>query len=357
MTKALIAMSGGVDSSLAAKLMIDKGYECIGCMMKLYESDDDNVSSRSCCSMDDADDARSVATKLGMPFYVFNFVDDFRALVIDRFVDAYRAGMTPNPCIDCNRLMKFDKLMKRAEVLGCDYLVTGHYARIEEKNGRYILKKALDETKDQSYVLYNLTQHQLAHLKLPLGELKKREVRSTAGKAGFINADKPDSQDICFVPDGDYAAVIEKACGMKSRCGEFVDISGNILGQHQGIIHYTVGQRKGLRIAFGKPMYVCSIDADKNRVVLGDENELMSQGAHVTRFNWISGEMPAYSIKCKVKVRYSQKEHWGLVTPSGTDSVSIQFDEPVRAVTPGQAAVLYDGDIVLGGGVIAEGIR
>ena len=357
MTKALIAMSGGVDSSLAAKLMTDKGYECIGCMMKLYESDDDNVSSRSCCSKDDADDARSVASKLGMPFYVFNFVDDFRKLIIDRFVDAYIAGMTPNPCIDCNRLMKFDKLMKRAEVLGCDFIVTGHYARIEEKNGRYILKKALDETKDQSYVLYNLTQHQLAHLKLPLGELKKTEVRLIAGENGFINADKPDSQDICFVPDGDYAAVIEKICGMKSRRGEFVDTRGNVQGQHQGIIHYTVGQRKGLGIAFGRPMYVCGIDAEKNRVVLGEKHELMSSGAHVSQFNWISGEIPEGSIKCKVKVRYSQKEHLALVTPSGDDGVFIQFDEPVRAVTPGQAAVLYDEDVVLGGGVIAEGIR
>ena len=177
--KVMIAMSGGVDSSLAAKLMADRGYECIGCMMKLYESSEDEViSSRSCCSMDDADDARSVAAKLGMPFYVFNFVCDFKRLVIDRFAEAYRNGLTPNPCIDCNRMMKFDRLMKRAESLGCEYLVTGHYARIEERNGRYILKKALDETKDQSYVLYSLTQHQLAHLKLPLGELKKTEVRS-----------------------------------------------------------------------------------------------------------------------------------------------------------------------------------
>lgn len=357
MKKAMIAMSGGVDSSLAAKLMIDKGYECIGCMMKLYENEDEyNRSGRSCCSLEDADDARSVASRLGMPFYVFNFSEDFKRLVIDDFAATYMKGMTPNPCIECNRLMKFDKLMKRAEVLGCDYLVTGHYARIDEINGEYVLKKALDETKDQSYVLYSLTQQQLAHLKFPLGELRKREVRAIAGKAGFVNADKPDSQDICFVPGGDYAAVIEKTCDTKAPEGEFVDCKGNVLGRHRGIIHYTIGQRKGLGIAFGKPMYVCGIKSEENKVVLGENRELMSKAAIVTQFNWISGKTPDAPVKCKVKVRYSQREHSAVAEPDGRDIVIISFDEPVRAVTPGQAAVLYSGDVVLGGGVIKESI-
>lgn len=355
MTKALIAMSGGVDSSMAAKLMSDKGYDCIGCMMKLYENEDGDVlKSRTCCSLDDADDARSVAYKLGMPFYVFNLMEDFTTMVIDKFIEAYQKGMTPNPCIDCNRYMKFDKLMDRAAALGCEYVVTGHYARIEKENNKYILKKAADETKDQSYVLYNLTQKQLAHLQFPLGELRKTQVRSLAEEIGFINARKPDSQDICFVPDGDYAAVIEKKSGRRAACGNFTDTNGNVLGQHKGIIHYTLGQRKGLGITFGRPMYVCGINPEDNTVVLGEERELFSSEAYVSQFNWISGERPDAQVRCKVKVRYSQKEHLASVIPDGKDRVKIEFDEPQRAITPGQAAVVYDGDTVLGGGVIVR---
>ena len=353
MKKVLIAMSGGVDSSLAAKLMMDKGYECIGCMMKLYnDNGDENVRARTCCSLNDAEDARSVAYKLGMPFYVFNFTEDFRETVISKFIRCYENGVTPNPCIDCNRYMKFDKLYARAKVLGCDYIVTGHYAKIEKQDGRFVLKKAEDETKDQSYVLYNLTQEQLAHLILPLGDMRKNDVRRAAQEKGFINAAKPDSQDICFVPDGDYAGVIERETGRRAKPGDFIDSDGNVLGQHRGIIHYTVGQRKGLGIAFKEPMYVRRICPEDNTIVLGKNSELFSTRTDVRDFNWISGKAPTEPLRCKVKIRYRQKEQWATVTPKGDTAVRIDFDEANRAVTPGQAAVLYDGDTVLGGGEI-----
>ena len=247
MAKALIAMSGGVDSSVAAYIMKEEGFDCIGCTMKLYDNADAGVSrDKTCCSLDDVEDARSVAARLDMPYYVFNFSDDFREKIICKFIDSYERGRTPNPCIDCNRYMKFAKLCERARILGCDFIVTGHYARIYKEGEKYVLKKALDETKDQSYVLYNLTQDILAHTRFPLGEMKKSETREIAEKCGFINAKKPDSQDICFVPDGDYARVIELNTGKKYPPGDFVDKNGNVLGRHKGIIHYTIGQRKGL---------------------------------------------------------------------------------------------------------------
>lgn len=353
MKKALIAMSGGVDSSLAAKLIKDKGFDCIGCTMKLYQNEDIGVErSRTCCSLDDVEDARSVAYKLGMPFYVFNFTVAFRNTVVQKFIESYENGITPNPCIDCNRYMKFDKLYERAKILGCDYIVTGHYARIEYDGERYLLKKALDETKDQSYVLYSMTQEQLAHTMFPLGNMRKTDVRQCAEENGFINADKPDSQDICFVPDGDYASVIELSTGKKINPGNFVDKQGNILGQHKGIIHYTIGQRKGLGISSTEPMYVCEIRSKDGSVVLGSNDDLFSYEAYVSDFNWISGEVPQSEFRCKVKVRYRQVEQWAKVTPTGADTVHIIFDEPQRAITPGQAAVLYDGDTVLGGGTL-----
>ena len=353
MKKALIAMSGGVDSSLAAKLMKDRGFDCIGCTMKLYNNEDAGVEcSRTCCSLDDAEDARSVAYKLGMPFYVFNFTDAFRDMVIRKFIESYEKGITPNPCIDCNRYMKFDKLYERAKILGCDYIVTGHYARIEYDGERYLLKKALDETKDQSYVLYSMTQEQLAHTIFPLGSMRKTEVRAIAEDSGFVNADKPDSQDICFVPNGDYASVIELQTGKRSPQGNFVDMHGNVLGRHKGVIHYTIGQRKGLGISSAEPLYVCGICPENGNVVLGSNDDLFSREANVSDFNWISGCAPKSEFRCKAKIRYRQSEQWATVIPTGADTVHIVFDEPQRAVTPGQAAVLYDGDIVLGGGTI-----
>lgn len=353
--KALIAMSGGVDSSVAAKLVSDMGYECIGCTMKLYNNDDGNIScEHTCCSIDDVEDARSVAAKLGMPYFVFNFIDDFKKVVIDKFVHSYESGMTPNPCIDCNRYMKFDALYQKAKILGCDYIVTGHYARIEYDGEQYYLKKAIDETKDQSYVLYSMTQSQLAQTIFPLGNLLKSETRQIAKANGFRNSEKADSQDICFVPDGDYASVIEHVTGRRSTEGYFVDTEGNIIGKHKGIINYTIGQRKGLGISSVKPMYVCKIDPETNTVVLGYENDLYSRKAIVNDFNWISGKVPEESFRCKVKIRYRQKEQWATVTPIAHDSVRILFDEPQRAITPGQAAVLYNEDLVIGGGVIQQ---
>lgn len=345
-------MSGGVDSSLAALLMKEKGYECIGCTMKLYENEDAGIEkTKTCCSLDDVEDARNVACLLDMPFYVFNFTERFRTQVIDRFVQSYEEGRTPNPCIDCNRYMKFDKLYERAKLMGCEYIVTGHYAIIEKEDGKFFLKKALDETKDQTYVLYTLTQDQLAHTMFPLGNLTKRTVRNIAEKNGFINANKPDSQDICFVPDGDYASVIEKYTGRICMPGNFVDTEGNIMGRHKGIIHYTLGQRKGLGIAAGKPVYVCEIRPQTREVVLGNPEDLMSRDVYVSDFNWISGNAPGGRIRCTAKVRYRQSEQPAVLSVEG-DIVHIVFDQPQRAITPGQAAVVYDGDVVLGGGTI-----
>ncbi len=353
MKKALIAMSGGVDSSLAAKLMKDAGYDCIGCTMKLYDNEDVGLSrGHTCCSLDDVEDARNVAYKMGMPYYVFNFKEGFRESVINRFVEAYESGKTPNPCIDCNRYMKFDKLFERAKVLGCDYVVTGHYARIEEEDDVYFLKKALDETKDQSYVLYSMTQKQLAHTMFPLGNMRKSEVRRLAEEYHFINAAKPDSQDICFVPDGDYVSFLERYTGKNYAPGAFLDPEGNVLGTHNGSVHYTIGQRKGLGIAFGKPMYVKHIDAKNNTVTLAEESDLYEDTLTASDFNWIRGHAPAADIKCQAKIRYRQKEQSAIAYPMPDGTVKVTFEHPQRAITPGQAVVLYDGDIVLGGGRI-----
>lgn len=351
--KALIAMSGGVDSSVAALLTKEKGYDCIGATMRLFSNEDAGISTeKACCSQGDTEDARSVAHSLGMPFYVFNFSDDFRSRVIDRFISAYEIGATPNPCIDCNRYMKFDKLYRRAGMLGCDCVVTGHYARIEKENGRYLLKKAADETKDQSYVLYFLTQEQLAHTQFPLGDMRKAEVRKIAEEHGFVNARKHESQDICFVPHGDYAKIIEMHTNKTYPRGSFIDRGGNILGEHKGIIRYTIGQRKGLGLSLNEPMYVCEKRMSDNTVTLGRNEDLFSKELDAADFNWIAYDHPPGEMRLKAKVRYRQAERWATAKPIGADTVHIVFDEPQRAVAKGQAVVLYDNDIVVGGGTI-----
>lgn len=353
--RVLVAMSGGVDSSVAACLLKEQGYDCIGVTMRLFENADAGVSSeKTCCSLDDVSDASDVAHRLGMPFYVFNFTADFREKVISRFVEAYENGITPNPCIDCNRYMKFEKLYRRAQILECSHIATGHYARIEKKGDRWLLKKAADPSKDQSYVLYAMTQEELAHTLFPLGATEKTETRKIAAEQGFFNADKPDSQDICFVPDGDYAKVIETQTGKSYPPGNFVSPDGNILGQHRGIIHYTVGQRKGLGQGFGEKMYVCSVCSESNTVVLGKNSDLFSTEFEAENFNWIAFDEPTEPFRADVKIRYRQKEQPATVIPLGFDRVRVVFDEAQRAVTPGQAAVIYCGDVVIGGGRICK---
>lgn len=353
--KAIIAMSGGVDSSVAAYLMKKEGYECIGATMKLYDNEDIGVEKqKTCCSLSDIEDARSVARNLDMPYYVFNFTDNFEQEVIYRFVNTYIEGGTPNPCIDCNRYIKFEKLMNRMYELDYDYVVTGHYARIEkdEHTGRVLLKKGLDEAKDQSYVLYNMTQEQLAHTLFPLGKYKKSEIREIAEEQGFINAKKHDSQDICFVPDGDYAKFIEGYCGKTFPEGDFVTEEGQVLGTHKGMIRYTIGQRKGLGLSLPAPLYVCEKDVENNRVVLGENRKLFKTTLEASDMNWISIPNITKPIKCKAKIRYKQQEADAMVEKIDDEKVRIVFDEPQRGITRGQAVVLYDGDVVIGGGRI-----
>lgn len=346
-------MSGGVDSSVAAYLMKQRGFDCIGVTMKLFSNEEIGCSrAKTCCSLEDVEDARSVAYRLGIPYYVFNFTEDFGRQVIDRFVAAYENGATPNPCIDCNRYLKFERLYRRAAELGCDRVATGHYARIEKQGGRYLLKKASDESKDQSYVLYTMTQEQLAHTAFPCGALSKTQTRQIAEEQGFLNAEKPDSQDICFVPDGDYAAFIRRYTGKCYPDGPFVTTRGEIIGRHRGIIHYTVGQRKGLGVSSDRPLYVQSIDAAKNTVVLGEDRELFGTELNAGNFNWIAFKTPPDVLRAKAKIRYRHREQWATVEVTGKNKVHLVFDAPQRAATRGQAVVLYDGDTVLGGGEI-----
>ncbi len=364
--KALIAMSGGVDSSVSAVLMQEAGYHCVGATMKLHNNSTDACSETACSTPKDAEDAHRIAESLGMEHFVYDFTEDFNKEVIDRFVRTYESGGTPNPCIECNRYMKHKRLFQQAETLGCDVIVTGHYARIEQdpETGRWLLKKARNLSKDQTYVLYFMSQDQLSHTIFPLGDFaSKDEVRAEAEKHGFINAHKHDSQDICFIPDGNYGDFIESYTGKTFAPGNFVDTEGNVLGQHRGIIRYTIGQRKGLGLALKQPMYVCAKDMDKNDIILTTGPELYSQALIADNFNWIPFDEPEGPVRVTVKTRYKAKEvpatAEALRDESGrlTGQVKITFDEPERAVAIGQAVVLYDGDTVVGGGTIIKAIR
>lgn len=356
MEKAMIAMSGGVDSSVAALLVQQMGYEAIGIMMKLYYNEAIGVSrEKTCCSLADVEDARLVAGKLGIPFYVLNFAQRFEEEVISRFIADYAAGKTPNPCIVCNRFIKFDQLLHRAQEIGCEYLATGHYASIRQDadTGRYLLKKGADGSKDQSYMLYTLTQQQLSRVLLPLGELQKEDVRKIAEEYGLLTARKRDSQDICFVPDGDYAQFIRRYTGETPVPGNFVGTGGEVYGQHRGIIHYTVGQRKGLGISFPQPMYVGNIDPVRNEVLLVESQALMTTSLTARDINLISVPEIEKPMEVKAKVRYHHREEPAIVTQTGKDELQVKFSEPQRAVTKGQSVVLYQGDVVVGGGVIS----
>lgn len=353
--KALVAMSGGVDSSVAAYLTKEMGYDATGITLKLFDNEDiDEKKDKACCSLDDIDDARNVCRYIGIPYYVYNFKDSFKENVIDRFISAYENGTTPNPCIDCNRYIKFEKLIRRAEELEFDKVVTGHYSIIEyDRNAdRFLLKKSVDLSKDQSYVLYSLTQKQLSKTLLPLGNLTKSYVREIAESLNLINADKQDSQDICFVLDGDYAKFIEQYTGRTYPNGDFVDESGNILGEHKGIIRYTIGQRKGLGLALPCPMYVKEKNLAENKVILCENHRLFSKELYASDINLISCDRIDKSMRVKARVRYNQPEQPATVEQTDNNTLHIVFDEPQRAISKGQAVVLYDDEYVVGGGTI-----
>lgn len=342
--KALIAMSGGVDSSVAALLMKKAGYDCIGAMMRLWGGTNEQ----------DEKDAAAVAERLGIPFYVFDCSDEFQNRVINKFIDTYEKGATPNPCLDCNRFMKFGALYRKARELGCDYIATGHYAvtELDKTTGRYLLKKAADSAKDQSYVLYSLSQEILRHVILPLGRHTKSEIRTIAQENGFVNSHKKESQDICFVPDGDYASFIEHERGKTYPPGEFVTTDGEIVGRHSGIIRYTIGQRKGLGVSYRVPLYVCAKDMEHNRVILTEGRDLFSKEVTAADINLISVDRIEDGMRVSARTRYNMKEQPATAYQTDENTIKVAFDEPQRAAAPGQALVLYSGKSVVGGGTI-----
>ena len=355
MKKILVGLSGGVDSSAAAMLLKQQGYEVSGCTLKLFDGyDEEDSLTRTCCSLSDVEDAKSVCRKIGIEHFVFNFKDAFREDVTDRFSDSYIHGETPNPCIYCNRYIKFDKMLRRALELGFDGIATGHYAKIErdENSGRTLLIRPADRKKDQTYVLYSMTQYQLEHTVFPLYGLDKNEIRALAEENGLVNARKPDSQDICFVPDGDYAKFISEYTGRNFPEGDFLDTEGNVIGRHGGIHRYTIGQRKGLGVTFGKPVFVCAKDAEKNTVTLGDSESLMKISVEADDVNLISVSDISKPMRITAKTRYNMADAPGILERVGDSRIKVTFDSPQRAPAKGQALVVYDGDIVVGGGTI-----
>ena len=353
--KVVVGMSGGVDSSVAAWLLKEQGYDVIGVTMQIWQEQERAVQEEEggCCGLSAVEDARRVAYELGIPYYVMNFRDEFKKQVIDYFIREYLEGRTPNPCIACNRYVKWESLLKRSMEIGADYIATGHYARIDRlENGRYALRTSQTNAKDQTYALYNLTQEQLKRTLMPVGEYTKDEIRKIAEKINLRVANKPDSQDICFVPDGDYASYIEETAGVKPEPGNFVMSDGTVVGTHKGIIHYTVGQRKGLGLSLGHPVFVLEIRPETNEVVVGSNEEAMSRYVRARQINFMSVEDLVEPKRVWAKIRYNHKGAWCTVEKTGDDEILCTFDEPVRAITPGQAIVLYDGEYVLGGGTI-----
>ncbi len=352
-------MSGGVDSSLTAALLRDRGYEVIGVTMQIWPSEDpdEELDRGGCCSLSAVNDARRVADTLGIPFYVLNFRELFAEKVIDLFIREYLSGRTPNPCIACNRFIKFDAFLAKAVALGADYIATGHYARIsfERDRGRYVLQKARDKRKDQTYVLYNMTQEQLSRTLMPLGEYTKDEVRRLAADYGLKVAGKPESQEICFIPDNNYRRFLQEKAGAAMIPGPFLDTGGNVLGRHRGLAYYTIGQRKGLGLAFGEPMYVVALDPLKNAVILGRENEIFGRELVAADNNFILYEKISAPLPVQAKIRYNARPADALITPVEHGRVKVVFNEPQRAITPGQAVVYYEGEYVIGGGTIYSG--
>jgi tRNA-specific 2-thiouridylase len=347
-------MSGGVDSSVAAALLVGQGYDVAGMMMRLWS--EETIGGRvynRCCTPDQMADARRIADKLDIPFYVLDTKDVFREKIVNFYIDQHRKGVTPNPCMECNRHIRFDWLQQHALALDADYLATGHYAQIDQnQEGRFLLKKGVDESKDQSYVLSVMGQEQLRHAMFPVGKYPKNEVRQIAERFGLPTASKQDSQDLCFLGDGDYRRFLRVYAPDVMIAGPIVRKTGEIIGEHQGLANYTIGQRKGLGVYFPEPLYVIGMNPYRNALIVGTADELGTRVLMANRVNWVSGEVPAESFRAEVKIRYQAKAAFAWVEPVDVDQITVHFDEPVRDITPGQAAVVYDRDICLGGGII-----
>ncbi len=351
--KVVIGLSGGVDSAVAAYLLKEQGYEVIGIMLNLSQNDEVYLLQEGgCCSLSSVLDARKVAELLDIPFYVLNYKDIFKEKIVDYFVKDYLEGNTPNPCVECNRHIKFGKFLKSAKTLGADYIATGHYANVRKVNDKYVLEKGLDKKKDQTYMLYTLTQNQLKHILMPCGSYTKDQVREIAKKIGMDIHNKKDSEEICFVPDGNHGNFISNIAKVSE--GNFIDKNGKVLGKHKGIVYYTIGQRKGLNISLGKPGYVIEIRANTNEVVIGDESDILFKNAIIDNVNIISGEKLKDGYKVQAKIRYQVNVYDAKVFNIEENKLKIVFDNPQRAITKGQSLVFYDGDILLGGGIIKD---
>ncbi len=354
--KVVVGMSGGVDSSVAAWLLLEQGYDVVGVTMQIWQAEDGDTQAENggCCGLSAVEDARRVAAMLGIPYYVMNFREEFKRQVIDYFIGEYVRGRTPNPCIACNRYVKWESLLKRSMDIGADYIATGHYARVEQlENGRYAVRRSVTAEKDQTYALYSLTQEQLKHTLMPVGLYEKGEIRAIARRLGLPVAGKRDSQEICFVPDKDYAGFISRSTGVCPPGGNFVDREGRVLGRHKGLIHYTVGQRKGLGLAMGHPVFVTELRPETNEVVIGEESEAFSTELLCDHINWMAADgLRGETVRAAAKIRYAHAGAACELEQTGSDRVRVRFDTPQRAITPGQAVVFYDGEYVLGGGTI-----
>lgn len=348
-------MSGGVDSSVAAYLLKQKGYDVVGVTMQIWQDEDtfSQEENGGCCGLSAVDDARRVANQLEIPYYVMNFKKDFKENVMDYFLEEYLKGRTPNPCIACNRYVKWESLLKRSLEIGADYIATGHYARVEKlSNGRYTLRKSATASKDQTYALYNLTQEQLSHTVMPVGDYTKDEIRAIAEEIGLQVANKPDSQEICFIPDNDYGKYIRENSDTEIKPGNFVTTKGEVVGKHKGIPYYTIGQRKGLNLSLGRPVFVVEIRPETNEVVIGDNEEVFYEKLYANRVNFMTIPELTNDMRVSAKIRYNHQGAMATIRMIGEDLLECVFDEPQRAITPGQAVVFYDEDLVVGGGTI-----